>query len=703
MPVGHYTSRPYSSFRAGKLNSSSIIHTASSSISTKPQYNYLSPTASSSSSSVAAAQSVSSSSFTNQRLQPFRSSLYGTKSTAGAAASSDYRRVTGSSSAAVTAIKPLTPKTCRRIESYADAVNGGNKTKNLTPLKTNNNNGNSNNNNNTNSTTKQFLRSRSNNNNIARSQNFDRGNQSNISFRSRNNLQPHQHQHQQQHAKSPAVSSSGASDESIVPKYGGAMYNSNGGRTTTALLNCGSQKRAYNTVKVPKENVPMNSNSSRSNGSSGYFNRFSTSTTLASKVAPPVTKDITKPAGAGNKIPLAPLQHKKKYKEDNKLSSSSSPQLNGVHNRRQYPTTVIVGGGGNRGRGDGAGSTGSTLNDSSASGSLSGGSQGSPRTKKAFSTKFPNGLPFEDEFYRWRSFSQSSSNYSPYSGAPRSNVRDDVNMARTKFNGDNDVDDDQDIDNENDLDRDDDEFTRKPSNEPLYVDFSKPITQQQQQRRKNDSDTSSISSSYYQRQQRHHQHYFESARGQAPQAASSHLHYTHQRQQAQPQTQPQQAQQQYRTSGYLYNGKNESSSFRTTTRRVVRGTGCSIHDNINNNDCAATATTTKTYSSYSDRNNNNIKFLQQQSRRDILEPTNCEYNYDRSSRRRKERSKRSHRKSPTSGRRAHKYRYRDEASHSSSRRRHRDRPKERDNRTSPSKKLRESVPSNRNRISLFIE
>ncbi|XP_060646501.1 serine/threonine-protein kinase Doa isoform X7 [Drosophila nasuta] len=48
-----------------------------------------------------------------------------------------------------------------------------------------------------------------------------------------------------------------------------------------------------------------------------------------------------------------------------------------------------------------------------------------------------------------------------------------------------------------------------------------------------------------------------------------------------------------------------------------------------------------------------------------------------SSRRRKERSKRSHRKSPVSGRRQHnKYRYRDETSHSSSRRRHRDRAKD---------------------------
>lgn len=68
------------------------------------------------------------------------------------------------------------------------------------------------------------------------------------------------------------------------------------------------------------------------------------------------------------------------------------------------------------------------------------------------------------------------------------------------------------------------------------------------------------------------------------------------------------------------------------------------------------------------------------------------FSFDRSSRRRKERSKRSHRKSPTSGRRVHKYRYRDETSNSSSRRRHRDRAKViddrdtgRNNRRSPSK------------------
>lgn len=59
-----------------------------------------------------------------------------------------------------------------------------------------------------------------------------------------------------------------------------------------------------------------------------------------------------------------------------------------------------------------------------------------------------------------------------------------------------------------------------------------------------------------------------------------------------------------------------------------------------------------------------------------------ESTFDRSSRRRKERSKRSHRKSPTSGRRVHKFRYRDDTSNSSSRRRHRDRDRPKEERDS---------------------
>lgn len=71
-----------------------------------------------------------------------------------------------------------------------------------------------------------------------------------------------------------------------------------------------------------------------------------------------------------------------------------------------------------------------------------------------FSSKFPNGLPFEDEFYRkGRSYSGASdaSKVSSYSSYEQSLPFED-------------------------------EFSRKPSNEPLYVDFTKsiPINSRQQ-------------------------------------------------------------------------------------------------------------------------------------------------------------------------------------------------------------------------------
>lgn len=79
-------------------------------------------------------------------------------------------------------------------------------------------------------------------------------------------------------------------------------------------------------------------------------------------------------------------------------------------------------------------------------------SHDSPRLKKAYSKKFPQGLPFEDEFYgcRNRSYSQSSSNYSFYSSVGQD---------------------------------DEDEFQRKPAtDEALYVDFSKVVHSHKQQR-----------------------------------------------------------------------------------------------------------------------------------------------------------------------------------------------------------------------------
>lgn len=63
----------------------------------------------------------------------------------------------------------------------------------------------------------------------------------------------------------------------------------------------------------------------------------------------------------------------------------------------------------------------------------------------AYSSKFPNGLPFEDEFYhrRRKSLSETSST------ASSSDLSENLPFA--------------------------DEFSRKPSNEALYVDFTKPL------------------------------------------------------------------------------------------------------------------------------------------------------------------------------------------------------------------------------------
>ncbi|GAB0095133.1 hypothetical protein DMENIID0001_104840 [Sergentomyia squamirostris] len=68
---------------------------------------------------------------------------------------------------------------------------------------------------------------------------------------------------------------------------------------------------------------------------------------------------------------------------------------------------------------------------------------------QAFSSKFPQGMPFEEEFFRNRRSNSGgvSSNYSSYSNYERQS-------STSGF---------------------EDEFHRKPSNEPLYVDFSKSI------------------------------------------------------------------------------------------------------------------------------------------------------------------------------------------------------------------------------------
>ncbi|XP_017031421.1 uncharacterized protein Doa isoform X4 [Drosophila kikkawai] len=354
--------------------------------------------------------------------------------------------------------------------------------------------------------------------------------------------------------------------------------------------------------------------------------------------------------------PQPPLPARRQV-ANNDLTNGGASKATPLAQRRQLPATPKLSlkqqRNGCTHNGEGAGSsTGSSD------------SHDSPRLKKAFSNKFPQGLPFEEEFYgRNRSYSQSSSNYSFYSsvGAPTTPHDDDDGDAL--HNGRAHCDED-------------DEFQRKPAtDESLYVDFSKMVHSHQQRQyvpasswiRASPEENELLRSKLTPAQQR---------RRNSKYARSMHE--------------------------YLYSDETEQAR---TKHRL------SVVDEPEDGYYSYAAGTPEPHPSppptprtdiyvaaaswapkplYPDRvllppadgnnnNNNHQKHQQQQRRRpEHLGSTTCEYNFDDSisSRRRKERSKRSHRKSPASSRRQHKYRYRDEASHSSSRRRHRDRPKD---------------------------
>lgn len=195
-------------------------------------------------------------------------------------------------------------------------------------------------------------------------------------------------------------SSTGTSVESIVPKYGpsGSSYSStsNGHQQSAKNLNTfnGSQKRAYNTNKMSKENVPHS-----------YANKK----TYSSITATPLTASGKHAAGM---TAVAPRKYTAK------------------------------------------------------------------ENMHAFSSKFPHGMPFEDEFYKVRSYSVTSdaSKYSSYSNY-------DNNALPFE-----------------------DEFLRKPSNEPLYVDFSKSIPATVNKSNHNTNKFSGSSNTATNRQNVHHYH-----------------------------------------------------------------------------------------------------------------------------------------------------------------------------------------------------
>ncbi|XP_017861607.1 PREDICTED: serine/threonine-protein kinase STE20 isoform X5 [Drosophila arizonae] len=415
-----------------------------------------------------------------------------------------------------------------------------------------------------------------------------------------------------------------------------------------------SQKRAYQatSARCAKENYPVARNTQRS------------------------CKNYPAP------LPPQQPQRKQQQQQNDLITSKATP----LAQRRQLPATPKLS---LRQRGAAAaagGAAGKSEGGVSSTGSSD--SHDSPKLKKAFSKNFPQGLPFEDEFYgsrnRNRSYSQSSSNYSFYSsvGAPATPQ-----------------------------DEEDDEFQRKPAtDEALYVDFSKVVHSHRQQRQY-------VPASSWIRASPDTEELLRST----PTSHNGPLTPAQQRRKS--------AKYACSMHDYLYSDDANTTNLTNTKHRLsvvdepedgyysyAAGTPEPQTPPTPRTDIYVAAASWAPKPLYPDRvllpnhvdsNNNNCRNLrsskqqqqqqqlQQQTRRrsEHLGSTTCEYNFDDSlvsSRRRKERSKRSHRKSPATGRRQHKYRYREETSHSSSRRRHRDRAKDerdsgRNNRQSPPK------------------
>lgn len=196
------------------------------------------------------------------------------------------------------------------------------------------------------------------------------------------------------HAKSPG--SSGTSVESIVPKYGNnsALLNRtnnvyNGSVTATPVTNGGPQKRAYNI------------NNTSTKPSNKIINTRSSGGSCAS-------------SNSGKPLPPHPHVHiTNQHANNNTTHLKTHTNINGNNNNS------IIG-------------------------------KKSKENFTSYSSKYPNGLPFEDEFYhrRKKSLSETSSS---------NTLSSDSSSDHRPFAFE------------------DDEFSRKPSNEALYVDFTKPL------------------------------------------------------------------------------------------------------------------------------------------------------------------------------------------------------------------------------------
>lgn len=224
------------------------------------------------------------------------------------------------------------------------------------------------------------------------------------------------------HSKSPG--SSGTSVESIVPKYTNSSVSSNssngalkasfsafGARSGEGPItsNGGSQKRAYNVNKPIAKGATKSciSNHSVSNSSS------STSSTNSSR--------------SNNGCVAHKIITKKLYRESNAPSGYVAQMASALSNG---------------------------LNSNISNGKTSASCGSGSSSSSSYSSKFPNGLPFENEFYRQprRSISEIRPTEFPTRSQRRSNSSDTVSLSAYG-----------------------DEFSRKPSNEDLFVDFTKSL------------------------------------------------------------------------------------------------------------------------------------------------------------------------------------------------------------------------------------
>uniref|UniRef100_A0A1S4JNX2 dual-specificity kinase n=1 Tax=Culex quinquefasciatus TaxID=7176 RepID=A0A1S4JNX2_CULQU len=260
------------------------------------------------------------------------------------------------------------------------------------------------------------------------------------------------------HSKSPG--SSGTSVESIVPKYANAsasVSSSNGGALKASfstfnpragqsgesgLTSNGSQKRAYNVNKpIAKGTAAKCVNVSVSNsGSSSGSNRVTNGCVTHKIVSKKLYKESNAPAGY--------------------VAQMASALSNGLTSTK---------------------TTSSTSSSSSSS----------------YSSKFPNGLPFENEFYRRprRSLSEGRRPSEHPDAAAR------LSQSQRRSNSSDTV----------SLSAYGDEFSRKPSNEDLFVDFTKslPATPKSAQSNSvNGTSTTTTTSSIVEYRNINHSNYF---------------------------------------------------------------------------------------------------------------------------------------------------------------------------------------------------